>query len=131
MAIHVDYMDYYNHDEGEYVTYIITLKIDDFELEISDPGSISDDKIDNLIHNKKGCVGGGGNSSWEMYMKDDSYMVEFSISGSGGDAKFKYKISNIDIVNELLLLIKEINYLSCHNIKYESISDHITVTYIN
>ncbi len=124
MSIHVNYHDY----GEEYELYMITLKGDDYELIISDPKSISDDLIDNLVHNQHGCVyGGGGNSSWELRMKDDYYMVEFSISGAGGDATFKHTIYDTDMVNEVLTLIKEINCLSSNNIKYESTSHYITV----
>ncbi len=124
MSIHVDYCDY---DAEEYVIYTITLKGDDYELTISDPSSISDNDIDSLINNQQGCVYGGGNSSWKLYMKDDYYVVEFSISGVGGDATFKHTIFDTDMINELLTLIKEINHLSSNNIKYESLSDNITV----
>ncbi len=114
MAIRVDY---YDHDGVDY------------ELTIADPRSINDLDIDNLINNQQGCVSGcGGNSLWELHMQDNKYVVEFLISGAFGDSIFKYTIYNIDIINELLNLIKEINHLTLNHIKYESISDHITVT---
>ncbi len=104
--------------------YLITLIYNDYKITISDPSSINNDSIDNIINNIDDwiSIGSSGSSYGQIELKNGNIYINFHANGIAST----YRIDK-DPIDKLLLLIKEINAFSLTDKRYESDSDHIIV----
>lgn len=77
---------------------------------ISDIGCYPSSDWDELLNYMKGSsstcpiIGGGGNSSWGISVKESSVLMEFDISGNGGDSTIELSFS----FQEMIPIVKKI-----------------------
>ena len=110
-------------------SYFLSLKTDKFYFAIEEPYCYSDEEIDPLLERKEGSgIGGGGNSSWSLDVKDGSFHLDYQISGMGGGSSFCWTVDDEKPLLEMLNLVKKINKLHEEKKRYMSSSDHIKVS---
>lgn len=110
----VSYYDIEGHPGVEYKHPVITLKFKEIGVKwtLSDIGYDSDLQS---FRNIRECLltndyskgfGGGGNSSWNCYVRKEVFVIEFDISGLGGDSTLRVKIPNKDMVGSINTIIE-------------------------
>jgi hypothetical protein len=106
-----------NEKYNGYVTINMThVNVPKIKWVISDCGCYPSSDWIALLNYMKGSsskcpnIGGGGNSGWGISIKESSVIMEFEISGNGGDSTIELSFSfqeMIPIVEEIIVNIKK------------------------